>query len=64
MVQQLFFMELKFILESLLIAAPKPLAPGELRDILTKAADEEGGSEEAEEAAFDPAFHDRFLERG
>ncbi len=45
MVQQLFFMELKFILESLLIAAPKPLAPGELREILTKAADEEGAAE-------------------
>ena len=42
MVQQLFFMELKFILESLLIAAPKPLSPAELRDILTRAADEEG----------------------
>lgn len=45
MVQQLFFMELKFILESLLIAAPKPLAAGELRDILTRAADEEGAAE-------------------
>lgn len=45
MVQQLFFMELKFILESLLIAAPKPLAAGELRDILTRAADEEGAPE-------------------
>ena len=45
MVQQLFFMELKFILESLLIAAPKPLAAGELRDILTRAAAEEGAPE-------------------
>jgi segregation and condensation protein B len=45
MVQQLFFMELKFILESLLIAAPKPLTAGELRDILTRAADEEGAPE-------------------
>ena len=45
MVQQLFFMELKFILESLLIAAPKPLSPVELRDILTRAADEEGAAE-------------------
>lgn len=45
MVQQLFFMELKFILESLLIAAPKPLAAGELRDILTRAAAEEGAAE-------------------
>ena len=45
MVQQLFFMELKFILESLLIAAPKPLSPVELRDILTRAADEEGAVE-------------------
>ncbi len=45
MVQQIFFMELKFILESLLIAAPKPLSPAELRDILTKAADEEGAAE-------------------
>ena len=38
-------MELKFILESLLIAAPKPLAAGELRDILTRAAAEEGAAE-------------------
>lgn len=45
MVQQLFFTELKFILESLLIAAPKPLSPVELRDILTRAADEEGAPE-------------------
>lgn len=45
MVQQLFFMELKFILESLLIASPKPLSVNELRDILTRAADEEGASE-------------------
>ena len=45
MVQQLFFMELKFVLESLLIAAPKPLSPTELRDVLTKAADEEGAAE-------------------
>lgn len=45
MVQQLFFMELKFVLESLLIAAPKPLSPAELRDVLTKAADEEGAAE-------------------
>lgn len=45
MVQQIFFMELKFVLESLLIAAPKPLSPAELRDVLTKAADEEGAAE-------------------
>jgi segregation and condensation protein B len=45
MVQQLFFMELKFILESLLIASPKPLSVAELRDTLTKAADEEGAPE-------------------
>lgn len=45
MVQQLFFMELKFILESLLIASPKPLSVTELRDTLTKAADEEGAPE-------------------
>ena len=38
-------MELKFILESLLIAAPKPLAAGELREILTRAASEEGAVE-------------------
>ena len=31
-------MELKFILESLLIASPKPLSVAELRDTLTKAA--------------------------
>lgn len=45
MVQQLFFMELKFILEALLIASPKPLSVAELRDVLTKAADEEGAAE-------------------
>lgn len=45
MVQQLFFMELKFILESLLVASPKPLSVTELRDILTRAADEEGAAE-------------------
>lgn len=45
MVQQLFFMELKFILESLLIASPKPLSVTELQDTLTKAADEEGAPE-------------------
>lgn len=45
MVQQIFFMELKFILESLLIASPKPLSVTELRDTLTKAADEEGAPE-------------------
>lgn len=45
MVQQILFMELKFILESLLIASPKPLSVNELRDILTRAADEEGASE-------------------
>jgi segregation and condensation protein B len=45
MVQELFFVELKFILESLLIAAPKPLSPSEMRDVLTKAADEEGAAE-------------------
>lgn len=38
-------MELKFILESLLIASPKPLSVPELRDILTRAADEEGAPE-------------------
>jgi segregation and condensation protein B len=34
-------MELKFILESLLFSAQKPLSPSELRDIFTRAAAEE-----------------------
>ena len=45
--QQLLFTELKYILEALLMAAPKPLSVPELREILTKAADEEGASEAA-----------------
>ncbi len=35
-------MELKFILESLLFSAQKPLTPAELREILTNAAEAEG----------------------
>jgi segregation and condensation protein B len=38
-------MELKFILESLLFTAQKPLSPGELRDALNRAALEEGAPE-------------------
>lgn len=45
MVQQLFFMELKFILEVLLFSSQKPLSVTELRDILNRAADEEDASE-------------------
>ena len=45
MVQQLFFMELKFILEVLLFSSQKPLSVSELRDILNRAADEEDASE-------------------
>ena len=45
MVQQIFFMELKYILESLLFNAQKPQSVSELRDTLTKAADEEGADE-------------------
>jgi segregation and condensation protein B len=45
--QQLLFTELKYILEALLLAAPKPLSVPELRDILSKAGDEEGASEAA-----------------
>lgn len=45
MVQQLFFMELKFILEVLLFSSQKPLSVTELRDILNRAADEEEASE-------------------
>ena len=45
--QQLLFTELKYILESLLMAAPKPLSVAELRDVLGKAADEEGATEAA-----------------
>ncbi len=45
--QQLLFTELKYILEALLMAAPKPLSVPELREILSKAAEEEGASEAA-----------------
>ena len=38
-------MDLKFILESLLHTSQKPLSPAELRDILQRAADEEGAPE-------------------
>ncbi|MFM8357988.1 MAG: SMC-Scp complex subunit ScpB [Verrucomicrobiota bacterium] len=46
-VQQIFFMELKYILEALLFTSQKPLSVPELRDILTRAADEEGADEAA-----------------
>lgn len=39
-------MELKFILESLLFTAPKPLSVGELREVLVKSATEEGAPPE------------------
>jgi len=39
-------MDLKLILESLLFTSQKPLSPVELRDVLTRSADEEGASEE------------------
>jgi segregation and condensation protein B len=38
-------MELKFILESLLFSSQKPLSLTELRDVLNRAADEEGAAE-------------------
>lgn len=38
-------MELKSILEVLLFTSSKPLSPAELRDVLTRAADEEGAEE-------------------
>ncbi|HTI73055.1 MAG TPA: SMC-Scp complex subunit ScpB [Candidatus Limnocylindria bacterium] len=38
-------MELKFIVESLLFTSQKPLSPSEIRDILSKAAIEEGAEE-------------------
>ena len=38
-------MELKFVLESLLFAAQKPLSPQELRDVLNRAAQEEDAIE-------------------
>ena len=38
-------MELKFVLESLLFAAQKPLSPHELRDVLNRAAQEEDAIE-------------------
>ena len=44
-VQQMIFMDLKFILEALLFTSQKPLSVGELRDFLTQAADEEGAAE-------------------
>ncbi len=46
-VQQLIFMELKFILEALLFTSQKPLSVAELRDLLTLAANEEGAAEPA-----------------
>lgn len=44
-VQQLIFMELKFILEALLFTSQKPLSVAELRDLLTLASNEEGAAE-------------------
>ena len=38
-------MELKSILEVLLFTSQKPLSPIELRDVLNRAADEEGAEE-------------------
>ena len=38
-------MELKFVIESLLFAAQKPLSPMELRDVLNRAAQEENAIE-------------------
>ena len=38
-------MELKSILEVLLFTSQKPLSPNELRDVLSRAADEEGAEE-------------------
>ncbi len=40
-------MELKLILEALLHTSQKPLSPAELRDVLNRAADEEGAPESA-----------------
>ncbi|MSU33208.1 MAG: SMC-Scp complex subunit ScpB [Pedosphaera sp.] len=42
-------MELKLILESLLFTSQKPLSPVELRDVLTRAAVEEGADESVKE---------------
>jgi segregation and condensation protein B len=47
MVQQLLFMELKYILEVVLFSSQKPLSAAELREVLTKAADEEEATEPA-----------------
>lgn len=44
-VQQLIFMDLKFILEALLFTSQKPLSVAELRDFLTQASNEEGAAE-------------------
>lgn len=44
-VQQLIFMELKYILEALLFTSQKPLSVAELRDFLTQAAGEEDATE-------------------
>lgn len=38
-------MDLKLVIESLLFTAQKPLSPGELRDVLNKAAEEEDAEE-------------------
>ncbi len=38
-------MDLKLVIESLLFTAQKPLSPGELRDVLNRAAEEDGAEE-------------------
>lgn len=53
-------MELKFILESLLFTSQKPLTPGELRDALNRAANEEGAPENVR--AFNKLDHERIIE--
>lgn len=42
-------MELKRIVEALLLASPKPLSAAELRDVLRRTADEEGATADARE---------------
>jgi segregation and condensation protein B len=53
-------MELKFILESLLFTSQKPLTPGEMRDSLNRAANEEGAPEGVR--AFHKLDHERIIE--
>ncbi|MSU34450.1 MAG: SMC-Scp complex subunit ScpB [Pedosphaera sp.] len=40
-------MDLKFVIESLLFTSQKPLSPSELRDVLNKAAEEDGAEDAA-----------------